>query len=356
MAVAENLISLSTDLPAGAAVAARSEAFAVRAYFGLLLLLGLAAFVLNVRDRLTPDLFAVAPSVDLVPPLGDQAWYAAFERHQQDPVFAACGGSENLAQFKVLYWWEWLRRGSLVLLGGVFGWGFSLAAAFREYRSALKPLTALALIGLGYLAAFSLLDTARGEELARYDVGQNRHALDVTFGSAALALTLVSALAPPDLLRVKNLRPLGVILIALIVLDIGCGALFTARDAWAVWRDFPGYESGMLPPFEWLIAYAPWWLNFIFNQYMLQFVHRMLSIALWGGLMAHAAWSSRFDRGALRWASVLLALATAQMAIGIAALRLGAATAFAHEIGGIVLLAGAILAFAAPAALRRQHG
>src|ERR1700730_14715557 len=154
MAIAEHPIWPSAALSAVASAApTRAEALAVRAYFLILAALGLAALVLGIGNRLTPDLFAIAPPVDLIPPLGDQAWFGEFSLHQQDPIFAACGGSENLTQFKILYWWEWLRRGSMLLLAGSFASGFFIAGLLPEYRFALRRHVALCLIGLGYLAA-----------------------------------------------------------------------------------------------------------------------------------------------------------------------------------------------------------
>jgi heme A synthase len=345
MTVAEHLIRRSgaASADAAAALAARAEPLAVRLYFLLLAALGLAALVLNVQDRLTPDLFPVAPPVDLVPPSGDQAWYAAFVQHQQDPIFAACGGAESLAQFKLLYGWEWLRRGSLLLLGGVFASAMPVAVALPGYRFALQRLAGLALIGIGYLAAIRLLDfaTAQSEDFVRYDVGQYRHALDVAFASLALALALSAAVAPRNLARMSRA---GWLWIGLIVIDIGSGALFSARDAGTAWRDFPGYAGSAAPPLDRLVAYAPLWLNFTFNQYMIQFVHRLLSIGLWIALAANAAWTRDPRRLGL------LALMTAEMAAGIAALWLGASAAasFVHEMGAVMVLAAAFVVLAKP--------
>jgi cytochrome c oxidase assembly protein subunit 15 len=353
MAVAENLTPSSAIAPTqAAALPARADARAVRLYFLLLTALGLAAFALGVRDRWTPDLFAVAPPVDLLPPFGEQAWYTAFVRHQQDPVFAACGGVESLAQFKVLYWWEWLRRGTLLLLGGTFVSGCAFAALLPEYRFALKRLAAIGLIGAGYLAAVLLLGVgqARVEDIARYDVGQYRHALDVTFASVALALALSAAFGQ---LKPVRMSGAGLFYLALLVLDIGAGALFAARDAGTVWRDFPGYEASAFPPLDRLTAYAPVWLNFTFNQYMIQLVHRLLSVGLWIALVVNLILSSRRNPSAVIPAAALLALVTAELAGGIAALWLGASASFAHQIGAILLLAGAFLAFTAP---RRGRG
>jgi cytochrome c oxidase assembly protein subunit 15 len=315
----------------------------------MLAALGLAALVLGIGNRLTPDLFPVAPPVDLLPPLGEQAWFGAFKVHQQDPVFAACGGSESLAQFKVLYWWEWLRRASTLVLAGSFASGFLIAALLPGYRFVLRRHAVLCLIGLGYLAAAWGLDLAVAQvaDLARYNTGQYRHALDMTFADVALALVMASAIAPPGARASPSvrLRLTGWVWIGLILLDICSGALFAARDALTVWRSFPGYETGALPPLDRLIAYAPLWLNFTFNQYMIQLVHRVLSIGLWLALIGNVAWTGRRNPRALAGAAVLLVLMTAQMASGIATLALGgsAAVSFLHEVGAIFLLAGAFV-------------
>src|SRR6266700_5943177 len=118
MTVADNLMWLGPDAQA-AAVPWRASVRLARLYFLILSVLGLAALVLGIENRLTPaGVFLFAPPVDLLPPLTSQAWFGAFAAHQQDPVFVACGGTESLAQFKALYWWEWLRRASLLLLAG----------------------------------------------------------------------------------------------------------------------------------------------------------------------------------------------------------------------------------------------
>jgi cytochrome c oxidase assembly protein subunit 15 len=347
MAIAENLIWPAAR--ASSAEPARAEVLTVRLYFLILAALGLAALVLGIENRLTPGLFAIAPPVDLFPPLSDQAWFGAFALHQQDPVFTACGGSENLAQFKVLYWWEWLRRGSTLLLAGTFASGFFIAGLLPEYRFAWKRHAALCLIGFGYLAAGWCLDFAvlRVEDLVRYNTGQYRHALDMTFGSVALAVVLASAIAAPTgLPAARHLSRAGWVWIALIILDICSGALFASRDAISVWRSFPGYETSVLPPLDRLTAYTPLWLNFTFNQYMIQLVHRVLSIGLWVALIGNVVWAGRRNPRALVGAAAMFVLLTAQMATGIATLVLGgsAVASFLHEVGAAVLLAGAFVA------------
>ena len=99
--------------PAPARVAGRTMRLA-RIYFALLAAAGLAAFILGVTNRFTSGgLFGFPPPVDWLPPLSAERWARAYAVHQQDPIYAACGGTESLAEYQLLYGWEWLRQASL---------------------------------------------------------------------------------------------------------------------------------------------------------------------------------------------------------------------------------------------------
>jgi heme A synthase len=128
--------------------------------------------------------------------------------------------------------------------------------------------------------------------------------------------------------------------LALMVLNICFGAFFAARDATAVWTTWPGYNGHLLPPLDQLLAYTPISLNFTFNQYMIQLVHRMLSIGLW----VAALWQfvAFVGRGfAVNAVAVRFLLLTVQMGTGIATLILGVppVLSIVHQVGPIALLA-----------------
>jgi len=351
MAVAENL-SASADTLKTARVSRRdvptaSSAPSARRYFVVLSLIGLVAFVLGVGNRFTADsLFLVAPQVDFFPPLSAGPWNAAYAVHQQDPVFAACGGTESLALFKMLYWWEWLRRAALVGLGGVALAGLMGAAVWRRFAFALPRLNALATLALAYWPARAALEFALGASatMSSFNAGQYRHALDVLFASAVLAGAIASALAPPRAERAAARRPARRewIWVAAILVDIGFGALFAARDAAASWPTLLGYEGHALPPFAQLVSYSPWWLNLSFNALTIQLVHRGLSLALWIGAAVQLAAAVR-ARAADR-ALVRFGLITLQMLLGILTLALGVppALSIAHQVGAVVLLAASL--------------
>jgi heme a synthase len=330
----------------------RAAMRAMRLYFVALALLGVMALVFGIENRIAPTgAFLFAPPVDVVPPLTATAWYGAFAAHQQDPVFVACGGSESLDQFKALYWWEWLRQASLMVLAGAVAIG--LGAALLRYRFALRWFAGPSLVVLGFFLAGALFDLAAAnvDTLIRYNVGQYRHALGLTFASLAIALTFATGLRATGLLATgfgpprtpsrvpRSLAFAGVILGAL---GVATGALFAARNAAAVWPSFPGYEGAMLPPLDRLGGYAPLWLNLTFNPYAIQLEHRLVALALGGLLLATFVVAARRKAPAWKALGALLLIVTSQMASGIATLVLGVppVPALVHEVGGVVVIAG----------------
>jgi len=62
------------------------------------------------------------PVVGVLPPLSDAAWQEAFEKYRAIPQFRAIHADMSLADFKSIYFWEYLHR----LLGRVIGVAFAL--------------------------------------------------------------------------------------------------------------------------------------------------------------------------------------------------------------------------------------
>jgi heme a synthase len=344
MAVAE--YPIHTTLGVQTLKAKPSAVTVVRIYFVILFLAGLGAFVFGVENRLTADgLFNLPPAVNWMPPLSAQDWWAAFTLHQQDPAFAACGGTESLAEFKTLYWFEWLRRLSMLAVATAATVGLLGAGLMRTFRFALLPLVSLAVVAFVFWIGRILVEdtVAHIEILKNFDVGQYRHATDVTFASVLVAVALAFAVAPPVAPATTWSRRMDRsewVWLALMVLNICFGAFFAARDATAVWTTWPGYNGHLLPPLDQLLAYTPISLNFTFNQYMIQLVHRMLSIGLW----VAALWQfvAFVGRGfAVNAVAVRFLLLTVQMGTGIATLILGVppVLSIVHQVGPIALLA-----------------
>jgi heme a synthase len=333
MAVAEYPIRMTLGVQT--LKATPSAVTVVRIYFVTLLLIGLSAFILGVENRLTADgLFNLPPAVNWMPPLSAQDWWSAFALHQQD-----------LTEFKALYWFEWLRRLSMLAVAITATVGLFGAGLMRTYRFALPPLVSLVAVAFVFWIGRILVgeSVAQIEVLKNFDVGQYRHAADVTFASVLAALVLAFAVAPPVARATPRSRRRDRsewLWLALVILNICFGAFFAARDATAVWTTWPGYNGRLLPPLDQLLAYSPIVLNFTFNQYMIQLVHRVLSIGLW----VAALWQfvALVQRGfAVNIVAVRFVLLTVQMATGIATLILGVPPVLSvvHQVGPIPLLA-----------------
>src|SRR5574339_568612 len=88
------------------------------------------------------------PLVGVVPPLTDAQWAASFERYQQFPEYRQLRGATTLAQYKFIFFWEYLHRLLARLIGVVV-----LVPLILFWRSGdlTRPLAArvLALLGLG---------------------------------------------------------------------------------------------------------------------------------------------------------------------------------------------------------------
>jgi cytochrome c oxidase assembly protein subunit 15 len=348
MAVAEFPTAAAADMRAPAVAAAAITP--VRAYFAVLSLLSLSAFVFGVENRFSAEnLLPVSPPVDWIPPLSASVWSEAFTIHLQDPLFAACGSAVSLEQFKIMYWWEWLRQASLsaVAIGATIG--FYGASVWPRYRFALPRLVGLAGLVVVYWAARTSAEVALTAvpALSSFNVGQYRHAIDVTFASVLVAAVLASAASPP--------RPAAAVLvrrtdrsewlwIVVILADICFGALFAARNATASWPTWPGYEGQPFPPLGHLVSYAPWWLNFTFNPYMIQLVHRVLSAALWIAALWQLGAAMLCSRRSTR-ALARFVLISAQTFTGIATLvfAVPAVLSLVHQVGAICLLAASLV-------------
>jgi heme a synthase len=339
MAVAE--LSVAVSARAEARAAAPPAVRQVQVYFAAVFVMSLAAFALGIEGRFPGGLFIYPPPIDLIPPLSREQWLMAFALHQQDPIYAACGGSQSLDEFVTLYWWEWARQASVLLLGAAAVAGVSVTSGVSRYRFALPRMLVICLIVLGYALArwFVGLAAVQFEDLARFNVGQYRHAVDVTFASAAVAAVLASILAPPrPWPRTRGLRLAAWLWAGAILIDIAFGALFMARDAAAAWNSWIGFGE---IPVDRFISYRPLWLNFVFNPYTIELVHRGLSAALWIAALGYFVWSLRRHSQSKMPAVLLFGLLTVEMAIGVATLVLGVPATFSlmHRIGGVIVLA-----------------
>ncbi len=310
---------------------------------------GVVAFVLGAGNRLTRGpWFLYAPEVSIIPPIGRAAWQHAFALHQQSPIYALCGGydvggMQSITIYRLLYWWEWWRIASIVLLVAAL-----LAAALIYLARATRvPQSSDLRRWLGLLAAAVLYFVLRyfadhAGLFATINLGQQRHALDITFASVGLAVLIVAAIAPGAPVMPRG--PSRITWASFIAINIAFGALFEALDAGPLWTSFPGYADAILPAPDRLLAFHPVWRNVTENGYFVQASHRVLSIGLWAAALLTVAIAA-FRRLPLTPVAVLLGLLTFEGVLGVATLQPDAPVVLSivHEACAIAVLAVALL-------------
>lgn len=326
-----------------------SGRLAVRLWlFGLAGLI-LAMILLGGATRLTGSGLSITewqPIMGAVPPLSDAAWQEAFAKYQQIPQYRLINRGMSLAEFKVIYWWEWAHR----FLGRFIGLAFLAPFLVFWRRGAIsralmpKLLLMFALGGLqGVLGWYMVKSGLAG----RVDVSQYRLAAHLglavfIFGYIfwiALGLDAPAKAAGRPLASTLSAAGLAALVYAQIIL----GAFAAGTKAGLSHNTWPLIGGKLIPDGLW--AMTPWYRNLFENVLTVQFNHRMAAyaVAVWALLHAYFAWrTAPMDE---RRQAFLLALAVlAQIALGIWTLLAHgpAALGLAHQAGAIIVFALAI--------------
>ncbi|RYC32905.1 heme A synthase [Lichenibacterium minor] len=314
-----------------------------------------AMVVVGGATRLTQSGLSITewkPVMGALPPLGEAAWAAEFDRYKQIPQYALLNPDMTLSGFKSIYYWEWAHRllgrivGSLVLLPLAFFW------LTGRLTPALKPrLVGLFLLGgvqgvIGWFMVKSGLS-------ARTDVSQYFLALHLVTASLAfvwaiwLAEGLRRAPAGRQTPALDRLRRTATALVWLVLLQIGLGAFVAGLHAGLVYNTWPLMDGHLVPPLADLARQSPSWSNLFENVTTVQFDHRTVAYAVLILALFHAAdaWSGAPRTGVSRRAGLLVAAVLMQAAIGITTLLLVVPlwAALLHQGFAMVVLATAVL-------------
>src|SRR5664279_3520320 len=83
----------------------------------------LLTLIIGGATRLTVSGLSIVewnPVVGVLPPLSEGAWQSEFEKYQEIPQYRKLNQGMSLAQFKVIYLWEWTHRLLARATGAVF--------------------------------------------------------------------------------------------------------------------------------------------------------------------------------------------------------------------------------------------
>ena len=247
----------------------------------------------------------------------------------------------SLAQFKIIYWWEWTHRLLARTTGAVFLLPFLLFLWQGAIPPPLRPRLWIIFAGGAALGVVGWWMVSSGLSGTLTKVSQYRLAFHMTLACAIYAAIIWTAqqIKPQDQRETPpRLRLTALAIAGLLLVQIYLGALVAGLDAGLKYNTWPTIDGDYLPSLDRLLFITPLWRNLFENALTVQFDHRMLADAIWLLAMLHGydAWR---QQSAARGAIVLAGAVTLQAALGIFTLLYQAplALALAHQVIAMVV-------------------
>ena len=303
-----------------------------------------AIVVVGGITRLTESGLSIVewkPVTGVVPPLSEAQWVREFAAYQRIPQYTEVNGPAGmtLAQYKSIYFWEWLHR----LLGRAIGLAMILPLAWFWARRAipagyLPRLLALAAL-IGLQGAFGWLMVRSGLSGRTLVAPQwlAVHLLTALFALGGMVWTaldlrgLARGEQPARLTRLSALA-LGVLGVQLIY-----GALMAGTRAGYVASDWPTMQGAFLPEgIDWSRGVG---VALLGDPFAIHFVHRWWAFAVVAVLVIMGRKLRAADA---RPASIAVHSAFGtQVLLGIATVMTGMALwlAVLHQLVGAALVA-----------------
>ena len=280
------------------------------------------------------------PVSGAVPPLSEADWRAQFEAYRASPQYRESGATMTLADFKAIYFWEYVHR----LLGRLIALAFALPLLWFWWRRAIPAGYGWK---LGGLLALGALQGAVGWWMVAsglVDVPEVSHVRLAVHLLTALLIFAALVWVALDLRRGGARLPLLAIwALSLLFLQFLFGAYVAGLEAGYAFSSWPLMGDELFPDETPMLE--PALRNLVDNPVVVQFVHRWLAwivaaVALW---LAAAAWA----KGWRTEAAALAGAVAIQLLLGILTILSGVRLeiAVAHQ-GMAVLLLGAMLAAA----------
>lgn len=281
------------------------------------------------------------PVTGWLPPLTEARWEAVFSAYRTSPEFREVNAGMTLADFKGIFWLEYIHRlwGRLIGIAFFVPFVAFLIRKWVDRRLAVKLLIMFVLGGLqGVLGWFMV----KSGLVDRPDVSQYR--LTAHLGAALLIYGYILWVAF-GLLFPEPRAPAGtpgwrfaVAMCAMIVLTVLSGGFVAGLDAGFAYNTFPLMDGELVPGA--LFALSPLFINFFEDVTTVQFTHRVLAMTTFALVVVFWFVVRRNPVPALaRGASnILLGLAALQVTLGISTLVLFVPIALAAAHQGVAVL------------------
>ncbi|WP_299768174.1 heme A synthase [uncultured Tateyamaria sp.] len=327
---------------------------AIRVWLMILFALVVVMIAVGGLTRLTDSGLSITewrPFTGAIPPLNEADWQAEFALYQQIDEFRIQNQWMTLADFKVIYWWEWGHRQLGRVIGLVWAIGFFWFLIRRQIPTGWTPR----LLGLGVLGG---LQGAIGWWMVASGVTQGEGMVDVAsyrlathLGLAFVILGFISwytyllGRSERDLMQARRskeakLFSMSTGLMHFAFLQILIGALVAGIDAGRSYTDWPLMGGQVFPASA--FVFEPFWRNFFESPGLVQFIHRVTGYLLFAFAVVVWLRGRRSAHENTRFAfNAVFAAMSLQIVLGIATVLYGAPwqVAILHQFLAVVLWA-----------------
>lgn len=284
-----------------------------------------------------------------IPPLNEQEWQQEFEKYKQIPQYQKINYDFQLADFKQIYFWEYLHR----LIGRVIGLVFIIPFIYFLWKKILskewirKSLLLFALGGFQGFLGWYMVKSGLTERInvSHYRLAVHLIAAFITFGFTFwFALQLMYTKSEPG--AGKKMKGMLQVILGVVVLQLIYGAFTAGLHAGRVANTFPTMNGEWIP--AGINAMKPGYMNLFENLLTVQFIHRMLAYTI--VILVVALWrmSRKENLSQIQKNTVLACLAAVgiQFLLGVFTLlyHVPVVLAALHQVGGFFLFSSVITA------------
>jgi cytochrome c oxidase assembly protein subunit 15 len=225
----------------------QSKPRAIATWLWFVAFLIVAIVVVGGITRLTESGLSITewkPLTGIIPPLTDAQWQAEFANYRKIPQYEAIHAGMTLAQFKGIFFWEYIHR----LLGRLIGMAFALPLLWFAIRRQIPRgywWRLVALFALGGLQGALGWIMVRSGLSVRTEVAPTllaAHLLTALFTLSGIVWTALDlqALARDRRARPARLTGLGLVAGVILFVQLFYGALMAGLRAGLVSDTWPG--------------------------------------------------------------------------------------------------------------------
>lgn len=282
-----------------------------------------AMVVVGGITRLTESGLSITewrPVTGAVPPLSQEEWVRAFDLYKQIPEYREVTGPAgmDLAQFKQIYWWEFIHR----LLGRLIGVVFAVPLLWFAARRGIPrgygwKMGALLVLG-GLQGALGWYMVASGLS-QQTDVSHLRLSAHLILALVIMAALIWIALDLRRLAKSGEDRPArltggSALVLGIVAIQVLLGAWVAGLDAGQVSNSWPLMNGRFFPDgVDWSNG-AIWALAN--DPFLIHFLHRWWA---WAVVAALVIFARKVRRAGVRAASIAIHVAFGtQVILGIA--------------------------------------